>query len=253
MNAVVVIPTFNERGNISHLIPQLEKIMEQVKGWKVEVLVVDDNSPDRTGDVVRGLARRSTNIHLLLRERKEGLGAAYLAGMEMAFEKMGADVVLMMDADLSHSPKYLPDFLRKIGNGADFVIGSRYIEGGSIPKDWPVHRKFLSVFGNIMVALFLGKGGFSDWTSGYRAIKKEVYKKVRPMIIEDRAEFKGYTFNISFAYHTISAGFRVAEIPIKFSDRKMGKSKLGLEYLFHTPVFLFRTRLKMLRGGKVEV
>lgn len=258
MNAVIVIPTFKERDNISRLIPRLKKIIKNLKGtkkiegWGVEILVVDDNSPDGTGNVVRHFAKKSKDVHLLLREKKEGLGAAYLAGMKRAFKKMGADVVITMDADLSHKPEYLPAFLKKIEQGADFVVGSRYIIGGAIPSDWPIQRKLLSVFGNIIVAVFLGNRRLTDWTSGYRAIRKSVYSRVLRMIVEDRAEFRGYTFNISFAYHAVAEGFRVAETPIKFPDRKKGKSKLGLEYLLHTPVFLFRTRLKILLGGKVK-
>ncbi|MBI4032965.1 MAG: polyprenol monophosphomannose synthase [Candidatus Blackburnbacteria bacterium] len=259
MNAVVVIPTFNERDNISHLLSQLRKVVGEVRGWKIEILVVDDNSPDETGDVVRQFAKRGKNIYLLPRQRKEGLGTAYLAGMRKAYDEMGAEVVLTMDADLSHSPEYLPDLLRKIKEGADFVVGSRYITGGAIPPNWPIQRKLLSVFGNIIVTVFLGSRALSDWTSGYRAIKKSVYERVRQMIVEDRASARGYTFNISFAYHAVAEGFKVSETPIKFSDRRKGKSKLGLEYLFHTPIFLFRTlgsrvhaRLQILLGGKVK-
>lgn len=246
MKAVVVIPTFNEKENIQRLLKLLKEVFKKVKGWDFRILVVDDNSPDGTARAVRQCARKYKNIHLLLRKKKVGLGAAYLAGMKEAFEGLEADVVVVMDADLSHKPEYLPEFLKKILGGADFVVGSRRIPGGAIPQEWPVHRKFLSIVGNTLVTIFLGSRVLTDWTSGYRAIKKDVYKRVRQMIIEDKAEFRGYTFNISFAYHTIIEGFKVVEIPIKFPDRKSGKSKLGLEYLFHTPLFLFKTRLKEL-------
>lgn len=244
MKAVVVIPTFNEKENILHLLKLLKEVLKKVKGWNFRILVVDDNSPDGTARVVRQYAKKYKNVHLLLRTKKVGLGAAYLAGMKEAFEKMKADEVLIMDADLSHSPKYIPDFLSKIEKGADFVVGSRYIKGGSIAKKWALHRKFLSVFGNKIAPFILGRNELGDWTSGYRAIRKEVYRKVYPMIREDRAEFRGYTFNISFAYHAVVSGFRVSEVAINFIDRKSGESKLGLEYLFHTPVFLLKTRLK---------
>lgn len=253
MIAVVVIPTFNEKENVSSLLPKIQEAFSGISGWKLEILVVDDNSPDGTGDVVRHFAKKSKNVHLLLREKKEGLGAAYLAGMKEAFEKMGASLVITMDADLSHKPEYLADFLEEIEQGTDFVIGSRYISGGTIPPEWPIQRKLLSVFGNRIVAVFLGNRKLTDWTSGYRAMRKSVYKRVRRMTLEDRAEFRGYTFNISFAYHTVAQGFKVAETPIKFPDRKKGESKLGLEYLIHTPIFLVKTRLKMLLGGKVKV
>lgn len=244
MKAIVVIPTFNEKENIPRLLKLLEEVFKKVKDWNFRILVVDDNSPDGTARVVRQCAKKYKNIHLLLRKKKVGLGVAYLAGMKKAFEELKADVVIVMDADLSHKPKYLPDLLKKILDGADFVVGSRRIPGGAIPREWPVHRKFLSIVGNTLVTIFLGSRALTDWTSGYRVIKKTVYKRVRQMIMEDKAEFRGYTFNISFAYHTIVEGFKVAEIPIKFPDRKSGESKLGLEYIFHTPIFLFKTRLK---------
>lgn len=244
MKAVVVIPTFNEKENVLCLLKLLEEVFKKVKGWNFRILVVDDNSPDGTARAVRQCAKKYKNIHLLLRKKKVGLGAAYLAGMKEAFEKMEADAILIIDADLSHNPKYIPDFLVKIEKGADFVVGSRYIKGGSIAKRWALHRKFLSVFGNKIVPFILGRNELSDWTSGYRAIRKGVYRKVYPMIREDKAEFRGYTFNISFAYHAVVSGFRVSEVAINFADRKRGESKLGLEYLFHTPIFLFKTRLK---------
>lgn len=244
MKAVVVIPTFNEKENISRLLRLLERVLKKIKGWDFKILVVDDNSPDGTAEVVEQIAKKNKDVRLLLRHKKTGLGAAYLAGMKKAFEELGSDIVIVMDADLSHKPEYLPELLKKILGGADFVVGSRRIPGGTIPREWPVYRKFLSIGGNALVTIFLGSRALTDWTSGYRAIKKGVYKKVRQMIVEDKAEFRGYTFNISFAYHATKEGFKVAEIPIKFPDRKRGESKLGLEYLFHTPIFLFKTRLK---------
>lgn len=244
MKAVIVTPTFNEKDNISRLINSLEEVLKKISGWKISILVVDDNSPDGTAHVVQQCAKKYRNVYLLLRRKKVGLGAAYLAGMKEAFGKMGTDVVLVMDADLSHDPKYTPHFLGKIEKGADFVVGSRYIAGGAIPKGWAFHRKLLSVFGNKTVPILLGRNDLTDWTSGYRAIKKSVYQKVYHFLSEDKAEYRGYTFNISFAYHTVISGFNVGEVPIKFNDRTSGRSKLGFEYLFHTPIFLLKTRLE---------
>jgi len=252
MKAIVVIPTFNERENISRLLPKVQEVVKNISGWRVEILVVDDNSPDGTAGVVRRLAEKSKNIHLHLRKKREGLGAAYLAGMRYAFGKFSADVVLTMDADLSHNPTSIPYFLQKVKDGTQFVIGSRYIPGGSIPYNWPQHRKLLSVFGNKIVPVMLGSYKFTDWTSGFRAIKKEVFHKVSPQLT-DSVSARGYTFNISFAYHTAISGFKIAEVPINFPDRTRGESKLGFEYLLHTPIFLFKTRLGMLLRGKVKI
>lgn len=244
MRVVIIVPTFNEKENIKLL---LGRIVESLKNnhWIWSVLVVDDNSPDGTGDIVNSFSRKNKRIFLLTHAQKVGLGAAYLAGMQEAFGKMGADVVVTMDADLSHNPKSLPAFLQKIEEGADFVVGSRYIKGGAIPKNWPIHRKLLSIFGNLLTSLLLGSRAHTDWTSGYRAIRGHVYLKVKREL-ENKSEFRGYTFNISFAYHAVCDGFKVTEVPIVFPDRKSGKSKLGLEYLYHTPIFLFRTRLRMM-------
>lgn len=246
MKLTIIIPTFNEKESIARLLPLIADVLKKVKRWKSSILVVDDNSPDGTARVVEHLIKKYKNVSLLLRKKKTGLGAAYLAGMAEAFENLKADVILVMDADLSHDPRSIPFFLEKIENGADIVIGSRYTKGGSIPKGWSPHRKVLSVLGNQIVPLMLGRRDINDWTSGYRAIKRKVYQKVSPLMVKNKRAFKGYTFNIAFAYYTIMAGFRVEEVPIKFIDRRSGESKLGLEYLFNTPIFLLRTRLGLL-------
>lgn len=247
MKVVIVIPTYNEKDNIGSLIHRVNSALQAVRGWTWEILVVDDSSPDGTAEVVKERAERNRRIHLIEGRPKTGLGAAYLAGMEVAFENLSADVVLTMDADLSHDPKYLPQFLAKLAQGADFVIGSRYIPGGSIAAGWAPHRKFLSVFGNKVTSLLLETSAISDWTSGYRAIKKSIYKKVIGKI----SSFRGYTFNISFAYFAVLTGARVDEVAIRFIDRREGQSKLGFEYLFRTPIFLLKTRFgKMFKGDK---
>lgn len=239
--AIIIIPTYNEKQNIEKLLPQLIEVSKKVKNWKLQILVVDDSSPDGTAQVVENLIRKNKNIHLLVRTKKVGLGAAYLAGMKEAFEKMDADVVITMDADLSHNPKYVPDFLKCLDQGADLVIGSRYIKGGSIPTEWAIHRKVYSVVGNKVASFILGTNKINDWTSGYRAIRKEVYKKVLKQVVGKITQ--GYTFNMSFAYNALVNGFTATHVPIQFPDRTAGKSKLGLEYLIHTPIFLIKTRL----------
>ncbi|OGY09820.1 MAG: hypothetical protein A2700_01580 [Candidatus Blackburnbacteria bacterium RIFCSPHIGHO2_01_FULL_44_64] len=242
MKFVILIPTYNEKENISLLLSKIVKTLANSPGWKV--LVVDDNSPDGTAKEVKKHPQYKKKILLLQRSKKEGLGNAYLAGMEESFNKLKADFVITMDSDLSHQPKYIVKFIEKIKDGRAFIVGSRYIPGGSIPKEWPPHRKFLSIFGNSIVPFFIGSRKLTDWTSGFRAIKKEVYEKVRPKILRDHAQNKGYTFNISFAYHAVKLNLPVGEVPIHFPDRTKGESKLGLEYLIHTPVFLLRTRLR---------
>lgn len=242
---VIVIPTYNERENIQKLIKKLTREFVHLRKWNPQILVVDGNSPDGTGKEVIRIGKKHKNVYLLSEKEKKGLGSAYLAGMKHAAEKMNATLLITMDADLSHDPSYLPKFLKEIESGCDFVVGSRYIKGGSIAKNWALHRKFLSVFGNLVTQLLLGSWAIADWTTGYRAIKKEVFQKVYPQMEKD-ASFKGYTFNISFAHHTIESRFKTGQVPIHFYDREAGESKLGLEYLFHTPIFLLKTRLKKL-------
>lgn len=249
MKVVVVIPTYNERENIKKLVEVLfKKLRPRIKEHRLEVLVVDDSSPDATAQEVLGLCKKYKNLHLLLRKKKTGLGAAYLAGMNKAFNDFAAEAVITMDADFLHDPKYIQGFLKELKQGSDMVIGCRYIKGGSIPKDWAIHRKFLSVFGNKIITFVLGKSEVHDWTTGYRAIKKWVYQKVK----KDIKEFRGYTFNVSFLYHSLNLGAKVSEVAIICKDRVSGKSKLGLEYLFYAPIFLFKTRLKELLRGIVK-
>lgn len=238
---VIVIPTYNEKGNIAKLLRSILKTKIDAKRWRMEVLVVDDNSPDGTGKIVNLLSRKTKNIHLLSRTKKVGLGAAYLAGMRDAFNKYKADLVMTMDADLSHNSSYIPNFLAEVEGGADMVIGSRYIKGGSIPKEWGIHRKIYSVLGNKVTSLLLGTVKINDWTSGFRVIKRKVFDKVSPQV--QGTITQGYTFNIAFAYFAYMSGFLVSHTPIKFPDRSHGKSKLGLEYLVRTPIFLIKTRL----------
>lgn len=241
MKTAIIIPTFNERENIKELVVKINSILPNLF-----IVVVDDDSPDATSKVVESLAKKNKRIRLVVRKERRGLGAAYVSGMRYSYDVLRVDAVIIMDADLSHDPRAIPLFLEKLEKGADLVIGSRYIMGGGIAKRWALHRKFLSIFGNKIVRLILGRSEITDWTSGYRGIRREVFTKVLSKIKEDKAEYKGYSFNVSFTYHALSEGFTVSEVPIKFGDRRSGASKLGLEYLFFLPVFLFKTRLSAL-------
>ncbi len=245
MNAVVIIPTYNEKENIGRLIDALQDVFKTIPEHRMGVLVVDGNSPDGTREMVQSRIEGHDNVWLLTEEKKAGLGAAYLQGMAHADEVLGAEVVFEFDADFSHDPSRIPAFMAAIECGADLVLGSRYIPGGSIPADWGPHRKFLSVVGNLVVRLFFGNA-IKDWTTGYRAIRIEVYRAVKGAI----TDFKGYTFQITFLHHALRGGFKIAEVPIHFIDRTRGESKLGAEYMIQTMLFLIRTRWRMLRGEK---
>ena len=248
--AVVIIPTYNERENIGHTIETLLGIFDGITDWKMSILIVDDTSPDKTYEVVREYEKKDDRVKLFLNAKKAGLGGAYIKGMTHAFGELGADVVFEFDADLSHDPTKLPDFLRELDAGADMVLGTRYKLGGSLPPDWGLHRKFLSVGGNLLIMTVLGDLRYRDWTSGYRAVTKRVFESVAPKLKGDR--FTGYTFQIGSLYYAIKAGFKVVEtVPYAFKDRTIGESKIGPEYIKNTLLFVFRMRLEALAQNRV--
>lgn len=238
MKVVVIIPTYNEVENIERLIEALLVTSKEFPQHQTQLLVVDDNSPDGTGEVVKKLQSRYKNIDLLTGE-KRGLGQAYLRGMDYAISRLGAEVMVEIDADFQHDPEALVGFIEAIDSGYDFVIGSRYIKGGSIPKNWGINRKLLSKVGNLIVRVSLLTFSIHDWTSGYRAIRSWVYQKVKGEL----AGFNGYTFQVAFLHKAIKAGANVAETPIHFGERKYGKSKIGGEYVKNLLIYLARNRL----------
>lgn len=246
MKVVIILPTYNEKGNIDRLIPILEEeIFPSIKNHKMSILVVDDNSPDRTADEVKKLMEKWKNIDLNLGE-KCGLGAAYVRGMTHAIEKMGAEVMFEMDADLQHDPKKIKEFLEKIDEGYDMVIGTRYSNGGSIPGNWPIHRKLFSIFGNLLVKTILMRFSIHDWTGGFRAIKKEVFLKEK----SELTAFRGYTFQVSFLHKAVRDGFKVAEVPIHFTDRTLGRSKIApKEYMIDLLKYVITARIKEIITG----
>ncbi len=241
MKVVIIIPTYNEKGNIERLIEILERdIFPQIKNHDMNILVADDSSPDGTSDVVKKLMEKHKNLDINIGE-KHGLGAAYVRAMSYAIDKMDADVMFEMDADLSHDPKKIPDFLKKIDDGYDFVIGTRYSQGGSIPSNWGLSRKMFSVFGNLLVRTILLKFSIHDWTGGFRAIRKEVFLKEK----EELTAFKGYTFQVSFLNKAVRDGFKVAEVPIHFTDRTLGHSKIvANEYIIDLLKYVITASIK---------
>jgi dolichol-phosphate mannosyltransferase len=240
--ATVIIPTYNERGNIEKVLAALAEVFATISTWKMTVLVVDDTSPDKTYELVESLKKKYSFLHLVVNKNKSGLGGAYLRGMAHAFGEMGSDAVFEFDADLSHDPTKIPAFLKKLDEGYDFVLGSRYIPGGGIPEDWGFHRKFLSVVGNIVIMLIFTHFSIRDWTSGFRAIRKAVYEAVHPELQGER--FSGYTFQIGFLHKTLRKGFKIVEVPFKFVDRTEGNSKLGPEYIKNNLLYIFKVRLQ---------
>ena len=247
MKVVIITPTYNEKGNVDKLIPVLENdIFPQIKNHDMNILVADDKSPDGTADEVKKLMQKWKNINISSGE-KYGLGAAYVRAMTYAVDKMGADVMFEMDADLQHDPEKIPQFLKKIDEGCDMVIGNRYSDGGSIPKNWPLLRKLFSIVANLFVRTIFMKFGIHDWTGGFRALKKEVFLKEK----EELTNYKGYIFQISFLHKAIRDGFKIGEVPFHFSDRTLGRSKIApIGYILEVFKFVISTRIKEILFGK---
>ncbi|MFH0875433.1 MAG: glycosyltransferase family 2 protein [archaeon] len=218
---VIVLPTYNERENVKILIPQLEDIFKKIKNHDLHILVVDDKSPDGTADEIKSFQKKYKNIHLIQGE-KSGLGAAYIRGFEHAANVLKADVMMEMDADLQHPPEMVPDFMKAIDEGYDFVIGSRYIKGGGTP-DWTFKRKLISRTGNFFSRVVAGLYKVNDCTTGFRALRVSIYKKIN---IAD-LQTKGYAFQSTVLYEFLQKGAIVKEIPLIFRERKHGQSKIS--------------------------
>lgn len=243
MKAVIILPTYNEKGNIERIIETLEEdVFPKIKQWDMGILVADDLSPDGTSDVARGLMQKYKNLEIN-EGPKKGLGAAYIRGMTYAVDKLHADVVFEMDSDLQHDPTKVPQFLKKIDEGYDMVIGTRYSGGGSIPDSWPLKRKAFSIVANLFVRSVLMRFAIHDWTGGYRALRKEVFLKEK----NELNNFSGYIFQISFLHKALRDGFKVAEVPFHFSDRIHGSSKIAsFSYILEVVKYVLTARYREL-------
>jgi dolichol-phosphate mannosyltransferase len=220
---VIVLPTYNEKENIRGVLDAIFSQEGRIAPASLSVLVVDDLSPDGTADIVREYSRKTANVHLLV-GKKEGLGRAYKRGFAYTINNLNADIVFEMDADFSHNPDDIPRLLAKVCEGDDFVIGSRYVPGGSIPANWSLLRRAMSRWGNIFARHIAGLRDIKDCTSGFRAIKIEVIEKID----FDKLGGTGYAFLMMLLYEAARNGAKISEVPINFTDRVCGKSKLGL-------------------------
>jgi dolichol-phosphate mannosyltransferase len=236
MRALICLPTYDERENLEAMVRALGGL--GLAG--LEVLVIDDASPDGTGEIADRLAAELPWVHVLHRERKEGLGPAYLAGFQRALE-LGADLVLEMDCDFSHDPADVPRLVAA-AEDADLVLGSRYVEGGGT-RNWGLIRRFISRGGSLYAQALL-QLGLRDLTGGFKCYRRAVLETIDLAAISSL----GYAFQIETTYRTLRAGFRVVEIPITFSDREVGGSKMSkaivLEAIWKVPLL----RLRALRG-----
>lgn len=238
MKYLIIIPTYNERENIGVL---LDKIKE-LTFFDVDILVVDDNSPDQTGELVKSRQQNQANLFLLARPGKQGLGAAYQAGFDWGL-KNNYDVLIQMDADLSHDPRYLPRLISRIRSN-DFVIGSRYVcQGGT--EGWGILRRWLSVAGNLYARLILGMD-IKDFTGGFNAWRAEVLKKIGWEDIHSN----GYSFQIELKYRAAQNGFSYSEIPIIFTERRTGQSKMDFRIIKEAVWMTLYLRFKSLSWGR---
>lgn len=240
---LVVLPTYNEVDNLEWIVGLLHAEVPEV-----DVLVVDDGSPDGTGELADRLAAADDRVHVLHRRSKQGLGAAYLAGFRLALDR-GYDVVAEMDADGSHQPAQLPDLLAAL-RGADLVIGSRWIPGGSV-VNWPWRRRALSVAGNAYTRLLLGIP-VRDATAGFRVFRRATLERLDLSGVRSQ----GYVFQADLAFRTLRAGLRVVEVPIEFVERVRGASKMtpriAVESLLRITRWGLAVRLGRLRGGAAK-
>jgi dolichol-phosphate mannosyltransferase len=217
---LVVIPTYNESENIVRIIHRVRDSLPEAG-----LLVVDDGSPDGTGDLVKGVAAELPDVHLLARNAKSGLGSAYRAGFAWGLER-GYDALVEMDADFSHDPAALPSIVEPLEHGYDVSIGSRYVAGGSIPN-WAWHREFLSRGGNVYASHVLGLG-VADSTAGFRAYSNRILHQLDL----DQIRAEGYGFQIEMTYRAKQHGAAITEVPISFVDRAAGESKMSSVIVF---------------------
>ena len=234
--ALVIVPTYNERFNIARLIPAI-----LAQDPSLEILVVDDASPDGTGAIVDGIATNNPRVHVIHREGKLGLGTAYIAGFRWALERK-YDLVFEMDADFSHNPERLPEFLEAI-RASDVVLGSRYQDGHVNVVNWPMSRLFLSYAANIYARFVTGLPIF-DTTGGFKCFRRNVLESIDLNSVKSN----GYAFQIEMSYRAWKRGFRLVEIPIIFVDRAEGVSKMSKKIVREAIWMVWRLRWWSLTG-----
>lgn len=233
--ALIIFPTYNERDNIKKIVHAVLPLDP-----RIHVLIVDDNSPDGTGEIADQLAAQLNNVKVLHREKKEGLGRAYIAGFKWAIEN-NFDFIFEMDADFSHGPEYLKDFLKTIQE-YDLVIGSRYISGVNV-INWPMSRLLLSYFANVYTRIITGLP-LHDATGGFKCFRRQVLEAINL----DDVHSTGYSFQIEMSMRAWKKGFRIKEIPIIFVDRIAGQSKMSKKIVREAVWMVWLLRIKSILG-----
>ena len=235
MKTLIIIPTYNELENLPRLLPEVLS-----KDESIEVLIVDDNSPDGTAAFVKNEMKVNNRIHLIIRQSKQGLGTAYIAGFKYALQN-NFQIIFEMDADFSHDPKEIPRFLDEIKN-SDVILGSRYINGVNV-INWPLRRLLLSSFANLYTRVITGMP-IHDATGGFKCFRREVLEAIDL----DRVTSNGYAFQIEMTFKAWKKGFKVKEIPIIFVDRVKGKSKMSKKIVREAVTMVWKLRIKSILG-----
>jgi len=235
LKSLVIIPTYNELENIKKITKTLFEMYPEIN-----ILVVDDNSPDGTGNFVKELTQKDSNVHLIQRSGKMGLGTAYVAGFKYMIDKK-YDLAIQMDADFSHDPKEIKRFLEEIEN-ADLIIGSRYITGVNV-INWPMQRLLLSYFANIYTKIVTGLP-LKDATGGFKCFRREVLEAINL----DKIRSNGYSFQIEMNYKAWKRGFRIKEVPIIFTDRVEGTSKMSKKVVREAVTMVWKLRFRSMFG-----
>ncbi len=237
MKAIVVIPTYNESKNIIRIIDKIFSVHNEI-----DILVVDDNSPDGTGKLVKNKMEESNRIHIIERQGKMGLGTAYLAGFKYALDH-GYDYIMEMDADFSHNPEEIPNFLKYIKE-YDVVLGSRYIKGVNV-VNWPLKRLLLSYFANLYTRIITGMD-VKDATGGFKCFRATALSKIN----FDEVKSNGYSFQIEMTYRLWKKGAKVKEIPIIFVDRLEGESKMSKKIVYEAIFMVWKLKLGLVKISK---
>jgi len=233
---VIVMPTYKEKENIEKMIPELfEKQFPSIKDAEMHLLIVNDlpykGPDDGTGDVVRKYMSNYSRLHIL-EGKKEGLGWAYVRGIKYAVNKLQADAIIEMDADFQHPPRFVRPMVEAYLGGADYVIGSRYIKGGSVPSEWAIHRKAISFFGNLFIRIILLKPSIHDLTTGFRLTRvRGVLDKIK---LENLMELKRFAYKVDLLYQSIKNSKKVVEVPLEFAPRAQESSKFSMKEMLAT-------------------
>ena len=242
MKFTILIPTYNERGNIETLLYKIAQITRNIKNHTFDIYIIDDNSPDKTPKLVKKISKKikihNLTIHVLIRNKKEGIGKAYLFGFRYILNKNSFDYALQMDADLSHNPKYISQFVRAAENGYGFIVGTRYMKGGSLPKNWPWYRKYLSIFGNLYTRFLLDRS-ITDYTGGFNMYSKGILKRLDFLTLNA----SGYGFLIGLKYKSLQIAKKILQVPIQFHDRSWGESKMPLNTLHINFMYVIQLKL----------